>query len=85
MENVKGRSVFTGKDIRISFENGLIAAVNELDISEHLPYISPGFMDTQVNGYAGIDYSSENLGQKDVVKITDMLAAAGTSRHFLRL
>ena len=82
MENVKGRSVFTGKDIRISFENGLIAAVNELDISEHLPYISPGFMDTQVNGYAGIDYSSENLGQKDVVKITDMLAAAGTSRHF---
>ncbi len=82
MEDVTGRSVFTGKNIRISFNEGVITAVKELDTSEHLPYISPGFMDTQVNGYAGLDYSSENLEPGDVIKITDMLAASGTSRHF---
>ncbi len=82
MEDITGCSVFTGQNIKISFDEGVIAEIKEVDTSKRLPYISPGFMDTQVNGYAGLDYSSENLKQGDVVKITDMLAAAGTSRHF---
>lgn len=82
MEDITGCSVFTGQNIKISFDDGVIVAVKELDTSNRLPYISPGFMDTQVNGYAGLDYSSENLEQDDIVKITDMLAAAGTTRHF---
>lgn len=82
MEDIAGYSVFAGKNIKISFDDGVIVAVKELDTSNRLPYISPGFMDTQVNGYAGLDYSSENLEQGDIIKITDMLAAAGTIRHF---
>ena len=82
MENINGCSVFTGKKIKISIDKGVIAAVEELDTSQSLPYISPGFMDTQVNGYAGLDYSYENLVLDDVVQITRMLAAAGTSCHF---
>lgn len=82
MENIIGCSVFTGKNIKIGFDKGVIVKVTELNNSEHLPYISPGFLDTQVNGYNGLDYSSGNLKQSDVIKITKMLAAAGTSRHF---
>lgn len=82
MEDITGCSIITGQNIKISFHEGVIVAVKELDTSGQLPYISPGFMDTQVNGYAGLDYSSENLKQDDVIKITDMLAAAGTSCHF---
>ncbi len=82
MEIIKGRSVFTEKNIRLNIDKDVIVSVEELNSSEQLPYVSPGFMDTQVNGYAGLDYSSKNLEQGGVIKITDMLAASGTSHHF---
>jgi len=82
VEVIKGRSVFTEKNIRLNIDKNVIISVEELNSSEQLPYISPGFMDTQVNGYAGLDYSSRNLEPADVIKITNMLAASGTSRHF---
>ncbi len=82
MEIIKGHSVFTEKNIRLNIDKNVIVSVEELNSSEKLPYISPGFLDTQVNGYAGLDYSYENLEPDDVVQITRMLGAAGTSRHF---
>jgi N-acetylglucosamine-6-phosphate deacetylase len=82
MENIRGCSVFTGKNIKIGFEKDVIVEVTELSDSKRLPYISPGFLDTQVNGYYGLDYSSGNLEQSDVMQITRMLAAVGTTRHF---
>lgn len=58
--------------LRVTIERGLIAAVESLPAApgtaalsqstECLPYICPGFIDLQVNGYAGIDYSGANLG-----------------------
>lgn len=82
MKIVRGCSVFTGRNISISLDGGLIREVKNLETSETLPFISPGFMDTQVNGYAGLDYSSDNLKPSDVEKIIKMMAAAGTSLHF---
>ncbi len=82
MKEVKGRSVFTGKKISISINEGIIAAVEETGDHDNLPFISPGFMDIQFNGYAGFDYSSEKLGQEDVLKMVELLAASGTTSHF---
>lgn len=82
MTTVKGCSVFRGKNIEISFEGPAIAAVKDLHTTEKLPYISPGFIDTQVNGYRGIDYRSGELKKEDIIKITKMLAASGTTSHF---
>ena len=82
MKIIKGCSVFTGKNITISLDQGLIKEVKELETSEKLPFISPGFIDTQVNGYKGLDYSSENFKQEDVVKMIEIMAASGTSCHF---
>ena len=80
--SVKGRSVFTGKNIGIILDGPVISGVEEIDSAEKLPYISPGFLDTQVNGCRGIDYRSENLKEKDVVNMTEMLAESGTTSHF---
>ena len=82
MNEVKGRSVYTGKNIRISMTKGVITTVDETGNQDNLPFISSGFIDTQFNGYAGLDYSSENLEQKDILKLTELLASAGTSCHF---
>ncbi len=82
MTTVKGCSVFSGKNIEIGFEGPVITKVKDLHTTEKLPFISPGFMDTQVNGYRGIDYRSGELKPEDVIKITKMLAASGTTSHF---
>jgi N-acetylglucosamine-6-phosphate deacetylase len=82
MKVIRGCSVFTGNNISISIDGGLIKEVKNLDSSEELPFISPGFMDTQVNGFRGLDYSSENLKLEDVVVMAEMLAASGTTCHF---
>ena len=80
--SVKGRSVFSGKNIGIIFDGPVISKAEEIESAEELPYISPGFLDTQVNGYRGIDYRNAGLKKEDVLKLIEMLAASGTTGHF---
>lgn len=82
MSEIKGCSVFTGKNIRLRIDKGRILEVEETGGGEKLPFISPGFIDTQMNGYKGLDYSAENLEIKDILKLTEMLAETGTACHF---
>ncbi len=82
MITVKGCSVFSGRNIEIRFVNSAIAMVKELQTTKKLPYIAPGFIDTQVNGYRGIDYRSGELKKEDIIKMTKMLASSGTTGHF---
>ena len=82
MKVIRGCSVFTGRNISISLDGGLIKEVKNLESSEVLPFISPGFMDTQVNGFRGLDYSSEKLKQEDVLIMAEMLAASGDKLPF---
>ena len=64
MITVKGCSVFSGRNIEIRFVNSAIAMVKELQTTEKLPYIAPGFIDTQVNGYRGLITVPESLKRK---------------------
>ena len=82
MKELKGRSVLSGESIKVKIDNGSIIGIEDLTESEGLPFISPGFIDTQFNGYAGIDYSSEKLEKKDLFKMAELLAASGTTSHF---
>ena len=82
MDEVKGCSIFSGQNIEIRIDEGEIVGVESLNESDKLPIISPGFIDTQFNGYAGLDYSAEKFAQKDVLKMTEILASAGTTCHF---
>jgi len=45
------------------------------------PFIAPGFIDIQVNGYRRHDYSGRNLVADDVLDIVHGLAAAGVTQH----
>jgi len=44
-----------------------------------LPYISPGFVDIQVNGFAGVDFSSADLDVEKAVSVLPKLWATGTT------
>jgi N-acetylglucosamine-6-phosphate deacetylase len=81
MERLKGRSIYDGRSISLSLKNGRITEAQTVEAPSDAPYISPGFFDLQVNGYAGNDYNSPKLSTAEVRKIVDLLAASGTTRH----
>lgn len=45
------------------------------------PYLCPGFIDLQLNGFAGIDYSDPRLGTADIETVIRAVGASGTTRH----
>jgi len=77
----QGISVFTGKSINVEVQGELIRSVTSLEMKKDLPYISPGFLDIQVNGYMGGDYSLEDLSEEQVAKIIYHLSRSGTTQH----
>ncbi len=77
----KGRSVFTGEPIQIATRDARIAAIIPLPGLQDLPYISPGFIDMQVNGYKGSDYSLENFSPQHLRNILHETACSGVTQH----
>ena len=76
-----GISVFSRKPVELQTEGTKICSVKNIDTPEKLPYISPGFLDMQVNGYNGNDYSLEDLSLDGIKSIIESLAVSGTARH----
>jgi N-acetylglucosamine-6-phosphate deacetylase len=77
----QGLSVFTGKPIEIEVQGTFIQSVTPFETKRHLPYLSPGFLDIQVNGYMGSDYSLEDFSKEQIVRIISHLNRSGTTQH----
>ncbi|MBN1836087.1 MAG: amidohydrolase family protein [Spirochaetales bacterium] len=73
--------VYTGKGVSLSIRGERVVAVRPCPLPPGAPYLSPGFLDGQVNGYAGMDYNAPQLDPKHVAGIVAVLAASGTTRH----
>jgi len=77
----QGISVFSREPVDVEVQGEYIQRVTPLKTTEHLPYISPGFLDIQVNGYMGNDYSLEDLSEEQIAKIIFHLNRSGTTQH----
>lgn len=56
-----GRHYATGKTIRVRISGSTIVQIEPIQTSERLPWIGPGLVDCQVNGYHGLDFNEEPL------------------------
>jgi N-acetylglucosamine-6-phosphate deacetylase len=81
MVTFQGISAFTNEPVEVEVQGEYIQRVIPLKTKEHLPYISPGFLDIQVNGYMGNDYSLEDLSEEHIAKIIFHLNRSGTTQH----
>lgn len=79
---MKGYDPIREKQIEILINDGKIDEVNEIFSEEDLPCVSYGFVDIQVNGYNGLDYSSGDFSADQIRSLIEILARHGVTQHF---
>jgi N-acetylglucosamine-6-phosphate deacetylase len=78
---IEGVSVGAAKPVAVQIEGDRIAAVRSLHGKQNLPFISPGFLDMQVNGARYNDYHLETFSADQVGQIVTHLDSSGTTQH----
>lgn len=85
MANCVGIDLVSGAPIEVRIVEGRLSNPRrvelECDDSRGLPFIFRGFVDMQVNGFKGRDYSMDGLETRHILDIIYSLAASGTTRH----
>ncbi|MFB5190676.1 N-acetylglucosamine-6-phosphate deacetylase [Alicyclobacillus fastidiosus] len=80
-QSIKGLDYRTGRPIEVEVLDGVIRDIRNIDGSPHLPWLAPGFVDLQVNGFRGVDLNSPPLTSTDVMDITQMLWREGVTAY----
>ena len=77
-----GLDLGRGEQIEVSF-NGLIDGVDPLiGAAPGDTYIAPGFIDLQVNGFAGLDYNSPQASAEEIALSIRALFTTGVTRFY---
>lgn len=76
-QKVVGRDVATGESVRVSWREGRVTAVEAVRTEERLPYVGPGLVDIQVNGYGGVDFNGGRIGAAELRSAAVALWAQG--------
>lgn len=82
--NIKGKLYSNHAPIEILIEHGDIVDIISLeqnDQTDQLPIISPGFIDVQINGYAGKSFTEAGLSVEDILKATQGLWKEGVTSY----
>lgn len=79
---VEGINYKTGKPVSIQIVAGIIAEIKEIarlsDDRKNI-YVSPGLIDNQINGFANVDFSGENLTVDGIIRATKALLKEGVT------
>jgi N-acetylglucosamine-6-phosphate deacetylase len=68
-----GRSVNDGSPLRVTVEDGVVAAVERVTGRPSADWISPGWLDIQVNGFAGHDPNAADATPAETVDMVRSL------------
>jgi N-acetylglucosamine-6-phosphate deacetylase len=79
-QSIQGRDPATGETLDVLIEDGLVRSVGCVR-SKEVPWLSPGFIDLQVNGYCGYDLNAESLEPEAVIGLTERLVAVGVTTY----
>ena len=74
-----GRSAEDGEPIRVRIADGVIAAIERLDGDGGSRWISPGWLDIQVNGFDGHDPNAPGAGPDATSQMVNALWRVGVS------
>ena len=77
-QSVSGRDPITGTPLVVRFADGRVTAV-EPGGSGEMPWLAPGLIDLQVNGYLGDDFNADDLMIEAIQRIAGRLRTTGVT------
>jgi len=78
----RGLDVFSGASLEVSFDRAISIVDHLIRPLEEAPYVAPGWVDLQVNGFAGVDYNSPASTHEDIAASIRAQFACGVTRFF---
>jgi len=72
----------TGKPVRVDIAGGIISEIIEIDELKNKKlnlFVSPGLIDNQVNGYAGVDFSGSSFQAEDLLRAVQSIWRDGVT------
>jgi N-acetylglucosamine-6-phosphate deacetylase len=75
-----GKDVTTGSALEVVFDQIIQAAGPSAGQPE--VYLSSGWIDVQVNGFAGVDYNSGSTSQEEIARSIEVLFSTGVTRFY---
>ncbi|MDP9170734.1 MAG: amidohydrolase family protein [Acidobacteriota bacterium] len=75
-----GIDVATGQPIEVEFEKTITSVRVLEEAADDAPWLAPGFVDLQVNGFAGIDFNNPNASLADLSRAVDTILRTGVTR-----
>ena len=79
-KTVRGKDVATGSTIEVAFDEKILD-VNPSGVPGDI-YLAPGFIDLQVNGFAGVDYNDPRAPLEEIARSIDVLLSTGVTRFY---
>jgi N-acetylglucosamine-6-phosphate deacetylase len=76
-----GYNVATGEHVSVEFDS-VIQHVDPVLDSEEDAFLCPGFVDLQVNGFAGVDYNFPAAAHEEIARSIRVLFSTGVTRFF---
>jgi N-acetylglucosamine-6-phosphate deacetylase len=77
-----GIDVSTGEYVEITFDNLINVVDHPITPPADRIYVAPGWIDLQVNGYAGVDYNAPQTSHEEIARSIDVLHSTGTTRFY---
>src|ERR1051326_1839713 len=81
LQTCSGIDALTGDRIEIAFQD-TIQSVTVVPAVDDGLYLAPGFIDLQVNGFAGVDYNRRDTPHEEIARSLDAQFAQGVARLY---
>ena len=78
LTRLRGRDLL-GRGIDVVIADGIVDSITSTDVAPNRPYLTPGLVDLQVNGFGGFDVNGPRVTPEDVAGMVHRLAAVGTT------
>jgi N-acetylglucosamine-6-phosphate deacetylase len=78
---LRGRRYDDGTSISIEIEEGLITEIASIESQANEPWIAPGFVDLQVNGYGGQEFNDFELTTDKIIDVSRAMDADGVTSY----
>lgn len=75
----RGRNVFSGESIELAFDRAVRSAEPVLTGPSTEAFLAPGFIDLQVNGFAGADYNQPTLPAEAIARSIEAMHSTGVT------